>query len=130
MAGFLRFNLLGSGLQDPNPVPGDEGIPSVKNWRFTNIRVKDVPVLVDGTAVHPAKPLAGLVLEHISGTCAKGISLANVQHAKLKNIQVTGFSGPLLSLSNVSGSGLAGAVPIDPPKLPEPVVGTSPYKLN
>jgi polygalacturonase len=30
--GFLRFNLSGSGLQDQNPVPGDEGIPTTKNF--------------------------------------------------------------------------------------------------
>jgi len=129
--GFLRFNILGSGIQDPEPVPGEEGIPTIKNFRFSDIRLNDVPVLVDGRAVHPAKPLEGLVLENISGTCKKGITLANVKNARLRNIKVSGYSGPLLSTHNVSGSGLEGAVAIDAPKLPEPIIApTQPYKLH
>ncbi|WP_201977445.1 glycoside hydrolase family 28 protein [Hymenobacter rubidus] len=131
VAGFLRFNLLGSGLQDQQPVPGDEGIPTVRNFQFSNIRVKDVPVLVEGTSVHPHKPLDGFTFVNVSGTCAKGISLANIKKAKLRNISVTGFSGPLLSVNNVTGSGLEGAVTIDPPKLPDVVnAPAQPYKLG
>src|SRR5262249_36627710 len=37
--GFLRVNVLSSGLQDEIPVPGDQGIPSLKNFKFANIRV-------------------------------------------------------------------------------------------
>src|SRR6202042_1488344 len=43
--GFLSFNLLSSGLQDPAPVPGDDGIPTVRNFRFTKVRVEHCPVL-------------------------------------------------------------------------------------
>ena len=128
--GFLRFNILGSGLQDQVPVPGDEGIPTIKNFSFTNIRVKDVPVLVEGTAIHPNKPLDGFVLENISGTCKKGIALANIKNARLKNLNVSGYSGPLLSINNVSGKGLEGAVTIDAPKIPEPIIAPAkPYQL-
>ncbi|GGF15047.1 hypothetical protein GCM10011383_27830 [Hymenobacter cavernae] len=131
VAGFLRLNMLGSGLQDQNPVPGDEGIPTVRNWQFSNIRVKDVPVLIDGTAVHPNKPLDGFSFINVTGTCAKGISLANIKKAKLRDIKVTGYTGPLLSISNVTGSGLEGATTIDPPKLPDPVpTPTQPYRLG
>jgi polygalacturonase len=130
-AGFLRFNILGSGIQDPEPVPGDEGIPTIKNFRFSDIHVTDVPVLVDGTAIHPSKPLDGFTLENVSGTCRGGISLANIKNAKLRSINVTGYSGPLLSTYNVSGSGLVGAVPAEAPKIPEPVVAPlQPYKLH
>ncbi|MBD0295372.1 MAG: right-handed parallel beta-helix repeat-containing protein, partial [Flavisolibacter sp.] len=129
--GFLRFNLLGSGLQDQVPVPGYEGIPTVKNFRFTNIKVKDVPVLVDGTAVHPDKPLEGFTLSHVTGTCAKGISLANIKKATLSNIHVTGYTGPLLSIHNVTGKGLEGAVTIEGPKVPDPIAAsTTPYQLH
>ena len=41
--------------------------------------------------------------------------------AKLRDIKVTGFAGSLVSINNVTGDGLKGAVTIDPPKLPEPV---------
>lgn len=129
--GFLRFNILGSGLQDENPVPGDEGIPTIKNFSFSDVRVNDVPVLVDGSAIHPARPLQGFSLVNVTGTCKKGIALANIKNAKLRNINVTGFSGPLLSTYNVSGTGLQGAASIDAPKLPEAIVApTVKYNLH
>jgi polygalacturonase len=129
--GMLRFNLMGSGLQDQVPVPGLEGIPTTKNFKFTNIRVKDVPVLVDGTGVHPDKPLDGFVLSNITGTCKKGISLINTKNAQIKDINVTGYTGPLLSIYNVTGSGLKGATVLPAPKIPEPVPApTTPYELK
>lgn len=129
--GFLRFNILNSGLQDQQPVPGYNGIPTIKNFSFSNIIVKDVPVLVDGTGIHPEKPLEGFTLSNITGTCLKGISLANIRKANLKNIKVTGFKGPLLSINNVSGKGLNGAAHLDvpevPPLIPPPA---TPYQLK
>src|SRR5271154_592477 len=119
--GFLRFNILNSGLMGEDPVPGDAGIPTIKNFRFSNIHVTDVPTLVDGTGIHPHKPLEGFTLENVTGTCAKGIYLANIKNAAIKKVEVSGFKGPFLSIANVTGSGLAGATTIDPPKLPDPI---------
>jgi hypothetical protein len=119
--GFLRINLLNSGLLGEDPVPGLEGIPAARNFLFRNVRVKDAPVLVDGAAVHPDKPLDGLVLENITGTCAKGIALANAKNVVVKDVAVTGFAGPLLRTANVTGKGLAGAETMDGPKIPEAV---------
>jgi len=121
VGGSLRLNILNSGLQDQVPVPGDEGIPTIRNFKFSNVRVKDVPVLVDGTSIHPHKPLDIFSLINVTGTAAKGISLANIKNAKLREIKVTGFTGPLVSVNNVTGDGLKGATTIDPPRLPEPV---------
>jgi polygalacturonase len=120
--GFLRFNILNSGIQDEFPVPGLEGIPTIRNFAFSNIRVTDVPVLVDGASIHPDKPLDGFSLVNVTGTCAKGIFLANIKRAKISNVKVTGFSGSLLNTNNVTGIGLAGAAQIDAPKVPDPVV--------
>jgi polygalacturonase len=129
--GFLRFNLSGSGLQDQNPVPGDEGIPTTKNFNFTNIKVTDVPVLVDGTGIHPNKPLEGFTLSNITGTAKAGISLVNIKHANIKNINVTGITGPMLSIYNVTGKGLNDAVALPVPKsinlIPQPAI---PYQLH
>jgi polygalacturonase len=121
--GFLRFNILASGIQDQEPVPGDEGIPTIKNFRFTNVRVADCPVLVDGVGIHPNKPLDGFTLANVTGTCAKRISLANIKNAEIRDVKVTGVAGPLVSVHNVSGKGLDGAAQIDGPKVPEPIVG-------
>src|SRR5262249_7223526 len=107
--GFLRFNILNSGLQDQEPVAGDEGIPAIKKFRFTNVRVTNAPVLVDGVGIHPNKPLDGFTLANVTGTCAKGISLANIKNAEIRDVNVTGFAGPLLRVQNVSGRGFQGA---------------------
>ena len=129
--GFLRLNFLNSGKQDEFPVPGLEGIPTVRNFRFSNIRVVDVPTLVDAFEIHPDKPLDGLSLKNVTGTCGKGLSLANIRHADLQDIKVTGFTGPLLSTSNVTGRGLAGAAMLPATKVPEPVPAPAqPYVLH
>lgn len=129
--GFLRLNFLDSGKQDQVPVPGEAGIPSVRNLQFTNITVKDMPMLVDAMFIHPSKPLDGLVLKNISGTCAKGMELSNIRNAVLANIHVTGFTGPLLSTHNVTGSGLQGAVSIEPANRLDPVPApATPYVLG
>ena len=129
--GFLRFNLLGSGLLGEDPVPGMEGIPQGRNFVFRNVRVKDVAVLVDGSSVHPAKPLEGLVIENVTGTCAKGITLANARGVVLRGVKVTGFEGPLLSVANVHGAGLTGATAVEGPKVPDAVpVPAMAYKLQ
>jgi hypothetical protein len=52
------------------------------------------------------KPLEKLVLKNITGTCAKGINLANITNAVLRNIHVTGYEGTFLTLTNVQGTGL------------------------
>ena len=120
--GFLRINMLNSGLLGEDPVPGADGIPSPTGFQFINVKVQDVPVLVDALSIHPDKPLRGLVLRNITGTCRKGITLANVQDAVLEKIAVTGYTGPLLSVANVTGQGLEGAVTVDGPKLPPAAV--------
>ncbi|SPE41869.1 Glycoside hydrolase family 28 (fragment) [Candidatus Sulfopaludibacter sp. SbA3] len=129
--GFLRFNLLASGIQDPIPVPGDEGIPTVRHFKFTNIRVTDCPLLADGIGVHPNKPLDGFTLANVTGTCAKGITLANVRKADIRGIKVEGYTGPLLRIHNVTGKGLEGAAGIEGPKVPPPVPApATPYTLR
>lgn len=131
IGGFLRLNMASSGIQDQEPVPGDEGIPAARNWRFSNVVVHDVPKLVEATELDPRKPLDGLRLTNISGTCREGIFLANVRHAVLKNIHVTGFSGSLLNTYDVTGTGLAGATAMEAPgPLADFPAPSTPYKLH
>jgi hypothetical protein len=151
--GFLRFNILNSGVEDkPNLVPGDEGIPTIRNFRFSNIKVHDIPILVDGSSIDPKKPLEGFSLTNVTGTCGNTapadrprgfpehipamISLANIHNAVLSgiNVKVTDFKGPMLATYNVTGKGLAGAVELaqaDRPKVPEPIQPPpTPYVLH
>ncbi len=129
--GFLRINLLNSGLQDPDPVPGDAGIPSVRNLEFHNVRVIDVPLLVQANEIPASRPLAGLQLSNITGTCRKGILLANIRHAVVRNIHVNGFTGPLLSAYNTTGTGIACASPLEAPPTPTPIPSPQrPFRLG
>ncbi len=129
--GFLRFNFLNSGKQDEYPVQGRDGIPTVGRFAFSDVRVTDVPMLVDGSAVHPDKPLIGLTLSNIRGTCRRGIALANAKGVRIEHLDVSGYDGPLLATHNVSGRGLAGAVALPPPGLGDPVPAPpAPYVLR
>jgi polygalacturonase len=112
--GFLRFNLTNSGIQDPEPVLGLEGVPTTKNFRFSNIKING-GTLVEGWAVPNEKPLEGFVLTDVTGTVHKGMMLVNIKNAVLARINVTGATGPLLQISNVEGKGLKGAVTFEPP---------------
>jgi len=130
VGGFLRVNGLSSGLQDESPVTGDEGIPTLKNFSFSAIRVDDCPVLADVTGVHPRKPLDGFSFSNVTGNCTQGISLANVHNADLRYIKMIGLKGPLIRASNVTGKGLEAAVAFDPPKAADPVPTATPYVLK
>ena len=103
--GFLRINLTGSGIKDPEPVPGDEGIPSAKNFSFRDVKV-NCGTLVNAAQTSPVKPINGFSLVEVSGTCKKAITLANLTNAVLRDIHVTGYEGPFLTQTNVSGTGL------------------------
>ena len=105
--GFLRINLISSGNKNTldDPVEGLVGYPLGRNFRFTNVRVT-CSTIADASQISAKRPLEGLVLKHITGTCTKGISLQNIKKAVLSDIKVTGFTGPFLMQTNVQGVGL------------------------
>lgn len=108
---FLRVNLVSAGNTNTadDPVEGLLGYPEGRNFAFANIRLCGGTV-ADITQVSADKPLQGLTLENITGTCAKGIALQHVDQAVLRNLLLTVSSGPLLSTNAVTGTGLEGAV--------------------
>ena len=114
--GFLRINLISAGNTNTadDPVEGPPGIPEGRNFKFSNIRVAG-GTLADVTQISAEKPLQGLVLENISGTCAKGISLQHVKDAVVGGIHVTGLTGSLLATNDVTGAGLESAESYTPP---------------
>lgn len=131
VGGFLRVNALSSGLQDEAPVPGEEGIPSLRNFRFSNVRVSACPVLADVAAIHPAKPLDGFSLTNVTGDCAKGVTLVNIRNAEIQNVRVAGLTGPLVSVYNATGKGLEGATELPAPRSPDPLpTAARPYELK
>jgi len=106
--GFLRVNLITSGNKNTadDPVEGLAGYPVGRNFSFSNVRLANASVLADVSKIAPEMPLEGLSLVNITGTCTNGISLANIVHAKLRNIHVTGYQGDFLTQTNVQGVGL------------------------
>ncbi len=133
--GFLQITNTSTGKDDGvADVPGEAGIPLFRNFRFTNMRVTDVPMLVDATKMDPLKPLDGLTLTNITGTCRKGIELAYAKNVHLSGIKVTGFEGPLLAIADVTGTGLTGAEKLDTaklPRVPDPAPApATPYQLH
>ena len=104
--GFLRVNLLNSGIKDPEQVTGDEGVPLARNYSFSHVKV-NCGTLVDAAAISPVKPVNGFLLADISGRCAKAITLANMTNVVVRSVSVTGYTGPFLTQTNVHGVGPA-----------------------
>jgi polygalacturonase len=104
--GFLRVNLASAGNSNTadDPVPGLAGYPQGKKFSFSNVRLTNVTVLADVSKIALERPLDGFTLSNITGTCSKGISLANIVNAKVSNIHVTGFAGELMTETNVQGA--------------------------
>jgi polygalacturonase len=121
VGGFLRVNLVSSGNSNTSddPVEGLPGYPSGRNFNFSNVRVA-CTTLADISQIAGEKPLDGLVLKNITGTCTKGISLQHVRNAVLRGLKVTGFTGSLLATNDVTGSGLEGAIKFVAPPLAPP----------
>ncbi len=112
---FIGFDLATKGIQAVDPVPGDvEKWARVGQLAFRHIKVENVADLIvagggrvtPDMAIPAARPIDGFVLADITGTCRRGITLANVVNADFRDVKVTGFTGPLLTLTNVKGSGL------------------------
>lgn len=107
-ATFLCIDLLKRGIQASEPVPGNvEQWTQVRNVRFAGIRVQNVKQLVVAGKIPPERPLQGLTLSDISGTCEQGLTLAQASNVALSQIAVTGYKGALLSTENVTGTGLS-----------------------
>jgi polygalacturonase len=104
---FVAIDLLDKGTQAVDPVPGKvEQWTTATNIRFDNVHVIDVAALVLAGGISPDRPLDGLKLSNITGNCTRAIVLANMSHVALSNINVTGYQGPLITQSNVRGTGL------------------------
>ncbi len=112
---FLAIDLLKKGIQASEPVPvAVEKWSRVRNISFSNIRVHNVRDLVPAQNIPPERPLDGLSISNVTGTCSNGILLANMTNVTLFGINVSGFQGLLLITNNVQGTGLDGAVPPTP----------------
>jgi len=101
---FLRINLISAGNTNTvdDPVEGLLGYPIGRRFRFSHVRVA-CRNLVEAAQISAERPLEGLVLEDITGTCETGLRLENIRDAKLERIGVTGFKGALIEARNCPG---------------------------
>ncbi len=128
--GFLRLNLLDSGKQDPFPVPGTAGIPTVRDIRIENVRIDHVPTLVQAVNIHPDKPVERFTLRNIRGSSDQGMVLANMRDVRIEKVDVAVRTGPRLAVANVQGRGLEGAAALPPTPRPPDVQGPAHYRLG
>ena len=97
---------------DSQGVPGDAGLTS-----FGSIAISDVHadskrlVTVQAT---PERPVDGLALSNISGSCKEGFVICNAKAVVLKNIKLDGMKDAALYTQNAQGTGLEGAAPYVP----------------
>jgi len=111
---FIGINLVSTGNPATEPVPGPlYDWTYVRNLNFENVQVKNVQTLIGSSGgkdtpseISPDAPINGFTLTNITGTCQRGITLDNVVNAHFSRILVKGFTGNLLNLTNVTGTGL------------------------
>ena len=116
---FVQFDQVKRGKQDEEPVRGMEGVPLFRNIRFENVKSSS-GVFAEATLTTPVKPIENLSFINITGTCRRGVSLANVRGVELKEIKLTGSDRPIVRIENVTGTGLEGAEQLPPSTRPAP----------
>ena len=130
--GFLRVNMLiqrhpGSGSRARRGRHSHAPqFPLLKHSSYRLSRCWWMPL-----ASIPISHLTASAIANLTGTAVKGISLANIVNADLRDIHVTGVNGPLIGIHTVTGKGLEGAATIDGPKVPDPIPAPAkPYVLR
>lgn len=105
---FLGIQLLDKGIQATDPVTGNpDEWTQVSGIHFEHIRVDNVHYLLRAQEVPPERPIDGFSLADIRGTCEHALNMANMTNVTLNAIKVTNYQGPLLTESNVKGTGLS-----------------------
>ncbi len=61
------------------------------------------------------KPVDGIEITRITGTCQRGSIIQNARNVVLADIHLEGISGPSYFTNNVEGKGLEAAVPFREP---------------
>ena len=117
---FLGIDLVNKGIAGKEILQGLDGISQASHISITNAKLQ-CGTFVDSRAnmIDPRKPLDGLTLGGITGTCQNGITISHIKNAVLYDIHVTG-PARLLNATDVTGSGL------DDPSRPRPRPATGP----
>lgn len=99
-----RFN------PDPQGVNGVDGLTKFSNIRISDVKLESKYMLsINGTT---ERPVDGVRISQVTGTCEGGSTIQNARNVVLKDIQVEGISGARYYTNNVQMADLEGAVPI------------------
>jgi polygalacturonase len=97
---------------DSQGVPGEAGLTSFSGIEISNVRANSKSLVrVEAT---PEKPLDGLTLDDIRGSCEQGFVIRNARNVVLKDIKLSGIQGPPIYTENAQGAGLDEAAPHSP----------------
>jgi polygalacturonase len=97
---------------DSQGVPGDAGLTSVSGVTISDVKANAKELVkVEAT---PERPIDGLALSNITGTCERGFIILNAKNVALKDIKLDGMKKGALFTQNVQGTGLDGAIPYTP----------------
>jgi hypothetical protein len=105
--------------------PDAQGIPGVAGLtQFSNIWISDVKInsknllTIDGMA---EKPVEGVEISGVTGTCQQASVIQNAKGVVLRDIHIEGISGPQYLTNNVSMSELEQAAPLTKAKADQSV---------
>ena len=104
---------------DPQGVPGSAGLTLFHNIRISDVKIAAKNLMnVNGTT---EKPVDGLQISRVTGTCKQGSVLQNVRNVDLTDIHLDGITGPQYVTNHVEGTGFAdsAALEIQPPQTPQ-----------
>lgn len=105
---LLEINNNYSYNPDPQGVPGPAGLTQFKSIRISDVTITATNLMsVNGTG---EKPVEGLEIRRVTGTCQRGSVLKNARGVVLEDIQINGISGSAYFTNNVVGTGLERAV--------------------
>jgi hypothetical protein len=105
---------------DPQGIPGPDGLTSFKNIRISDVQIASTNLMsVNGTT---ERPVDGLEISRVTGTCERGSVVQNARNVVLTDIHLDGIVGPRFFTNNVIGTGLAGSAPVEeqPPQTNQP----------
>lgn len=117
---FIGVDLMSKGIAGVELVAGEvDQWTRVQNISFKNVQLNGVGYIVQvqsagrnaatgesNTGVPAARPMDGFKLENITGTAQHGFVLLNMKNVDCSGLNVTGYTGPLFTLTNVTGKGL------------------------
>jgi len=99
-----RFN------PDPQGVPGEAGLTRFSNIRISDVKINSTRLLsIEAT---PERPVDGIHISRVSGTCREASTIQHATNLVLGEIAIDGISGPHYFTNNVAGVGLERSEPM------------------